>query len=199
MRIIVPGGRAVWAIGGSWERFFILAPNLCVIYLLSLVVVVLVDPHLYSDPKMPFALPLLLTLMFSFLILVDVWATPLVFSSRVIRAWARKEEFKADFQRNERAITMLVSYLDSLGHGGRWLEGNLLSLSYFVIFLAWGLIAYRFPQLTGIENGLLVLATFMIPYVASVFLQLWLFRRSFNRMVADAALKGFPFAEARPL
>lgn len=47
---------------------------------------------------------------------------------------------------------LFSQYLESMGHGGHWLLGNVLSLAYFGGFVAWTLIAFDFPSLTGIGD-----------------------------------------------
>jgi len=167
-------------------------------YLLALLTVLVLNPRLSTDPRQFYAFYMLMGLIFTFsLVLLDSWRMPLIFSSRVLRALEGIEEFRQDILRDERAYASAIAYLESLGQGGRWRTGNLLSLLFFIIYLIWGLVALRFPDLTGIEDGVANLAVFFAFHLPSAWLMFWIYHRALRKMAADAASKGFPFLDVR--
>jgi len=82
----------------------------------------------------------------------------------------------------------LAAYLDSLGRGGYWVKGNILSLVCLLIFLGWGFVAIEFSRITGSQDPW----AFFTMNVAFVFLLVWYYRRTLMRMAEDAAAKGLP-------
>ncbi len=194
---VIPGGRHLWSKVGTWERFFILAPALWLGYLLSLLAILVLDPRLSTDSRLYYVIYMFMGLMFTFyLVLLDSWRLPLILSSRVLRVVATMEEFRQDYLHNEGAYVSAIAYLESLGKGGRWLRGNLLSLTFFFAYLIWGAIALRFYDLTGIGDGMWSLAAFFGLHIPGVWLMFWIYHRALKRMGADAARRGYPFLDA---
>lgn len=166
-------------------------------YLLMLLTVLLLNPRLSSDPRLFYVFYMLMGLIFTFyLVLLDSWRVPLILSTRILRALEGIQEFRQDFLRNERAYASAIAYLDLLGQDGRWRTGNRLSLSFFIVYLVWGLVALRFPDLTGIEDGAAMVGVFFAFHLPAAWLMFWIYRRAFRRMAADAARRGFPFLDA---
>ena len=133
------GLRLIWRKGGRWERFFLLCPLWWVVYLVILLVA--------SSPLSSGASTRLLSVGFSFLALLDVWWTP-IFSSAVLRA-----TLGTGLNRSDANARLLAEYLESLGRGGTWRFGNMLSVAYLGAMFAFGLFALAFGSIFGPNNS----------------------------------------------
>jgi len=124
---------------------------------------------------------------FSYLGLIDSWQTP-VMSASVLRATIGK-----GLNRSDENAMLLSQYLESLGRGGRWYFGNILSLAYLATMVSWGVVAVDFPSLTGIND----LLTFgLVDTVIVLFL--WsVYRLGLMRFLRNARRAGFPVQPPR--
>ena len=136
------GLRVVWSTKGRWERFFLLAPALYAAYAIILGVWAT-----YFAPQ-AFAFPRVSLVAFTYVGLIDSWQTP-VMSASFLRA-----SIGTGLNRSDENAMLMAEYLESLGRGGHWLSGNLLSVAYLGIMMAWGLVAaLGFPSpssMTGV-------------------------------------------------
>ena len=137
------GPRLVRSDGGIWERFFLLSLFLWGGYALALMAwAFFVLASMDAVWRVGVA-------SFSYLSLKEVWLTPIM-SASIMRAMVRMG-LNQNADGDDNAL-LLAKYLDSLGHGGHWMLGNILSLAYLGILAAWVLIALDFPSLTGTSS-----------------------------------------------
>jgi hypothetical protein len=175
------GFRLIRSAGGRWERFFLIAPGLFAAYAITLGLLAT-----YSSPSSD-AFPRVLLVALSYVALSDSWKTP-VLSASVLRAMIGK-----GFNDSDENARLMAAYLESLGRGGHWYFGNLLSLVYLVTMGIWALVAVDFPSLTGL-NGFLAFGV-----VDTVFLLiLWsVYRLLLMRLLGHARRTGFPIRGLR--
>jgi len=179
--LLSAGPRLVRSAGGGWERFFFLSIFLWAVYAFVLLLWATFSMH-SSD-----AMQRVFLVFFSYMALVDAWQTPIM-SASVLRASVGTGLNKSD----ENAM-LFAKYLDSLGHGGHWRLGNLLSLVYFGGMIAWAFVALDFGLITGIDN--------FFPFAAVdtlLFLLLELvYRLLLKRLLRDAKRAGYPIQYGR--
>jgi hypothetical protein len=192
-----PGGRTVWAAAGVWERFFLLAPVIWGCYAIGLLLLLALDPRLAADPRQPYQFAMVVGLIATFGVMVNPWRFPLILSARVLRSIADLPDFGPGSPRDETARSNAIRYLESSGQGGHWRRGNLLSLAYFIVYLAWGFIALNFFSFTRIRDGPLALLVFSALQVTSTCLMAWEHRHALRRLADHAAREGLPFSVSR--
>jgi len=134
------GPHLVRSAGGGWERFFFLSLFLWAAYLFTLL-----TWAFFGLASTDAAWRVFLA-SFSYLSLGEVWQTPIM-SASIMRAMIGTGTYEDDDN-----VRLFAEYLESLGHGGHWPLGNILSLVYLGIFVAWAFVAYDFPSLTGIGD-----------------------------------------------
>jgi len=171
----------VLSAGGGWERFFFLSLFLWTAYLLTLMTWAFFVLGSVDGSWRVFLAS------FSYLSLGEVWLTPIM-SASIMRATIGK-----CINKNDDTVLLFADYLQSLGHGGHWLLGNIVSLAYFGIFLAWAFVAYEFPSLTGIDD------VFSFGLVDITYLLLlWLvYHLLLKRLLGQARRAGYPVRYAR--
>jgi hypothetical protein len=180
-KALTGGVRLIWSTGGRWERFFLIAPGLYVAYAVTLGALAT-----YRSPSSD-AFPRLLLVALSYVALSDSWKTPIL-SASVLRATIGK-----GFNDSDENARLMGAYLESLGHGGHWYFGNLLSIAYLLTMAAWGLVAVDFPSLTGL-NGFL---TFGAADTAFLLILWSAYRLLLMRLLRDARRAGFPIQGRR--
>ena len=105
----------VLSAGGGWERFFFLSLFLWTAYLLTLMTwAFLVLGSIDASWRVFLA-------SFSYLSLGEVWQTPII-SASIMRATIGK-----GINQDDDNVRLFAEYLESLGHGGHWPLGNILS------------------------------------------------------------------------
>ena len=168
------GLRLVWREGGGWGRFFLLCPLWWAVYLVILLVA--------SSPQSSDASTRLLAVGFSFLGLLDVWWTP-IFSSAVLRA-----SLGTGLNRSDANARLLAEYLESLGHGGTWRFGNMLSLAYLGAMFAFGLFALGFTSIFGAK-----ISWAFYPAYFGMIVFLWsVYQLLLRRLLRKARRAGYP-------
>ena len=168
------GFRLVWREGGRWGRFFLLCPLWWAVYLVILLVA--------SSPQSSDASTRLLAVGFSFLGLLDVWWTP-IFSSAVLRA-----SLGTGLNKSDANARLLAEYLESLGHGGTWRFGNMLSLAYLGAMFAFGLFALGFTSIFGAK-----ISWAFYPAYFGMIVFLWsVYQLLLRRLLRKARRAGYP-------
>lgn len=142
--------RLAWAIGGGWERFFLLWPWIWVTYGAA---IMLWFPW---SGKPVDALVRFAWVALSAAFLVDAWVMPIL-SGKVLRAAATRDE-----STDESNALALADYLQSYHHGGRWLVGSALSLAYAVLLLVWGAFSFFAADATALAGIWVFLAVHLV-------------------------------------
>jgi len=180
-KVLASGLHVIWSAGGRWERFFLIAPGLFVAYSITLGVLA---THLSPSSS---AFPRVLLVALSYAALSDSWKTPIL-SAPVLRATIGR-----GFNDSDENATLMAAYLESLGRGGHWRGGNILSVVYLLTMCAWALVAIDFPFVTGL-NGFLAFAGVDTAFL----LLLWsAYRLLLMRLLRDARRAGFPIQRPR--
>jgi len=170
------GPHLVRSAGGGWERFFFLSLFLWTAYLLTLMTwAFLVLGSIDASWRVFLA-------SFSYLSLGEVWQTPII-SASIMRATIGK-----GINQDDDNVRLFAEYLESLGHGGHWPLGNILSLAYFGIFVVWAFVAYDFPSLTGISDTF----AFVLVDITLLLLLGVPYHLLLKRLLGQARLAGYP-------
>ena len=170
------GPHLVRSAGGGWERFFFLSLFLWTAYLLTLMTwAFLVLGSIDASWRVFLA-------SFSYLSLGEVWQTPII-SASIMRATIGK-----GINQDDDNVRLFAEYLESLGHGGHWPLGNILSLAYFGIFVVWAFVAYDFPSLTGISDTF----AFVLVDITLLLLLGVPYHLLLKRLLGQASLAGYP-------
>ena len=170
------GPHLVRSAGGGWERFFFLSLFLWTAYLLTLMTwAFFVLGSIDASWRVFLA-------SFSYLSLGEVWQTPII-SASIMRATIGK-----GINPDDDNVRLFADYLESLGHGGHWPLGNILSLAYFGIFVVWAFVAYDFPSLTGISDTF----AFVLVDITLLLLLGVPYHLLLKRLLGQARLAGYP-------
>ena len=170
------GPHLVRSAGGGWERFFFLSLFLWTAYLLTLMTwAFFVLGSIDASWRVFLA-------SFSYLSLGEVWQTPII-SASIMRATIGK-----GINQDDDNVRLFADYLESLGHGGHWPLGNILSLAYFGIFVVWAFVAYDFPSLTGISDTF----AFVLVDITLLLLLGVPYHLLLKRLLGQARLAGYP-------
>ena len=170
------GPHLVRSAGGGWERFFFLSLFLWTAYLLTLMTwAFFVLGSIDASWRVFLA-------SFSYLSLGEVWQTPII-SASIMRATIGK-----GINQDDDNVRLFAEYLESLGHGGHWPLGNILSLAYFGIFVVWAFVAYDFPSLTGISDTF----AFVLVDITLLLLLGVPYHLLLKRLLGQARLAGYP-------
>lgn len=167
--------RVIWSAGGIWERFFLLSPLWWGSFAIALGAWATFSSQSFD------VLMRIFLVAITFVGLVDAWWTPIM-SASVLRATVG-----SGLNRSDENARLLSEYLESLGQGGRWRAGNILSLAYFLTMFAWGIVAVAFESLTGIQNNL----AFPPLYLTSLFVLWGVYRIMLNRLLREARRAGY--------
>jgi len=170
------GPHLVRSAGGGWERFFFLSLFIWAAYLFTLL-----TWAFFVLGSMEASWRVFLASL-SYLSLGEVWQTPII-SASIMRATIGK-----GINRDDDNVRLFADYLESLGHGGHWPLGNILSLAYFGIFLVWAFVAYDFPSLTGIGDGL----SFVLVDITLLLLLGVPYHLLLKRLLGQARRAGYP-------
>jgi len=170
------GPHLVRSAGGGWERFFFLSLFLWTAYLLTLMTwAFFVLGSIDASWRVFLA-------SFSYLSLGEVWQTPII-SASIMRVTIGK-----GINQDDDNVRLFAEYLESLGHGGHWPLGNILSLAYFGIFVVWAFVAYDFPSLTGISDTF----AFVLVDITLLLLLGVPYHLLLKRLLGQARLAGYP-------
>ena len=170
------GPHLVRSAGGGWERFFFLSLFLWTAYLLTLMTWAFFVLGSVDGSWRVFLAS------FSYLSLGEVWLTPIM-SASIMRATIGK-----GINQDDDNVRLFAEYLESLGHGGHWPLGNILSLAYFGIFVVWAFVAYDFPSLTGISDTF----AFVLVDITLLLLLGVPYHLLLKRLLGQARLAGYP-------
>jgi len=118
----------------------------------------------------------------SYMGLVDSRRTPMM-SASVLRA-----SLGTGLNTSDENARLFSEYLDSLGHGGHWRLGNILSLAYLGGMVAWGFVAIDFGSIAGVDDFFTFAAVDTVVFLALVLG----YRLLLKQLVHKARRAGYP-------